>query len=200
MTGPTWAEEGDALVRGLAHALSNRVAALSLAADDLADESPDVAAEARARLAGEVERLATIDRLLKLVPGDRAARAQALLPGEVLADALALHAHHLELREVTLRGAADASAPPVRVPRALLLRALVLLLSAGRRAAGGGAVSVTMDGDASALRVVVSPAGDPGEAADLAAAIGGRIELAEGRATMSLPSLQAVRERERPSG
>lgn len=194
--GPSWAEEGDALVRGLAHALSNRVSALSMASDELLDEAPAVREEARERIATEVARLAALDRLLKLVPADRGARPQALLPAEVLADAVALHAHHLELRDVPIVEAVDPATPPVRVPRATLLRALVLLLSCGRRAAGGGGVVVRLGGDDSALRVAVAPAGDPGEAETLAASLDGRVERADGALTLVLPSLAALRARE----
>lgn len=194
--GPAWAEEGDALVRGLAHALSNRVAALSLAADDLHDEAAEVRQDARARIATEVERLAALDRLLKLVPAERAARPQALLPSEVLADALALHAHHPELRDVPIAHESTEAAPPVRVPRSTLLRLLVLLLSSARRAADGGGVSVRLNGDDAELRVTVAPAGEPGEATALAASLGGRVEREEAGLALVLPSLAALRARE----
>src|SRR5690349_22537714 len=63
----SWSELCDALVRGLAHALSNRVGAL-MALVDL--ESADLSPEERQLLPREIDRLQEINRMLKLLPAE----------------------------------------------------------------------------------------------------------------------------------
>ena len=197
-----WADESDAIVRGLAHALSNRILALGMAGESLDDPDERARADARAQVRVEAERLAQITRLLKLLPRDGQGRPQALQLAEVLADALALHAHHLELRDSPVSTAVAASALPVRVERWALLRALVLLVAAARRAARdatsrGGAVVISVEGSDEECWVrsegrLGAPGGD---LESLATAMGGRVE-SDGGLRLVLPSLAAVRRRE----
>lgn len=189
-----WAAEADALLRGLAHALSNRVAALTLASEEFGVSDADVVAEARARVDEEVARLREVDRLLKLLPADGRARRDPLLPAEVLADAVALHAHHLELRDVPIVIEASGEPTPVRVVRSTLLRTFCVLLSAARRASGGGAVTARLQASADEVRFECVPHGDAYGAAALATVIGGEMD----GATLVLPSLAALRASEGP--
>ncbi|HYD52685.1 MAG TPA: hypothetical protein VEA99_08660, partial [Gemmatimonadaceae bacterium] len=153
-----WAEESESILRGLAHALSNRAIALDLAGDALDDEEAEARAAATAQIRGESVRVAELTRLLKLLPREGLGRPQALQVSEVLADAVALHAHHLELRDLPLTTAIAAEALPVRVERWALLRALVLLIAMARRAAraegsAGGGVAIRVEGTEDETRV-----------------------------------------------
>jgi hypothetical protein len=118
---------------------------------------------------------------------------------DVLGDAVALHEHHLELREVPIRSEIQSDVLPVRVERWALLRALVLLLSAARRdGADRGGVSVQVGGDSE--EVWVASRAEPRDGDDLSALAeraGGRLDLADGELRLVLPSLLQLRERER---
>jgi C4-dicarboxylate-specific signal transduction histidine kinase len=199
----TWPEESEAIVRGLAHALSNRVVALGMAGESLDDPEDAVRAEARAQVRGEAERLAEVTRLLKLLPREGLGRPQALQISEVLSDALALQAHHLELRDLAVSTAVSATVLPVRVERWALLRALVLLIGEARRVAreradAAAPVVLTVDGTEDECWVVASAKGArPGvELAALAAEMGGRMADSPDEIGLVLPSLAAVRRRE----
>lgn len=201
-----WAEESEAIVRGLAHSLSNRVAALGLAGESLEDEEAEVRREATAQVQREAEQIAEISRLLKLLPRDGVGRPQALQLSEVLADAVALHGHHLELRGVALATSVSAGALPVRVDRWALLRALVLLISGVRRGAGadrrGEAISIFVEGTEmeSWIRTEDGDGQTSEELMALASAMGGRLERAGGEVRLVLPSLVALRQREKQGG
>jgi hypothetical protein len=209
---PRWEDEVEALVRGLAHALGNRLAVVALAVDELDDPEAEVAADARARLSRESGRVAEVNRLLRLLPRERGARAEALQLAEVLDDALALHRHHPERRDRAVTVTTDAGVLPVRVERWALLRALLLLLGAAADGATQGpALAVRVSGDASVVRVrVVGGSGkdDASRAEEMvslagtfADRCGGRIERDEdGAFALALPSLLELRRREREGG
>jgi len=205
-----WAEESEAIIRGLAHTLSNRAAALGLAGESLEDEEAEVRREASAQVQKEVEQIAEIARLLKLLPRDGVGRPQALQLSEVLADAVALHGHHLELRGITLATSVSASALPVRVDRWALLRALVLLIAGARRGAqteggeGGGGEAVTIFVEGTEMESWVRTESDGGTASEeleaLAGAMDGRVDRSAQGVRLVLPSLLALRQREQQRG
>lgn len=203
--GRGWAEESESIVRGLAHTLSNRVASLGLAGESLEDEALAVRAEATTQVQREVEQIAEVTRLLKLLPRDGVGRPQALQLSEVLADAIALHSHHLELRTIALATSVSASALPVRVDRWALLRALVLLIASARRGARtegrGEAVTLFVEGTEAESWVRTEGGGEDvaEELRALAAAMEGRLDAADDGLRIVLPSLLALRQREQRS-
>jgi signal transduction histidine kinase len=198
----SWTEEGDALVRGLAHTLSNRVAALGFTAESLGFDDAGSPEELRQDLGKELRRLGDLTRLFKLLPREGIGRQEALQVADVLADAMALHEHHLELRDIPIRSEIQADVLPVRVERWALLRALVLLLSAARRMAGvpadRGGVTASVGGDQGEVWVVVTAAAaDTNELRALAERIGGRLDSGGSELRLVMPSLLRVRDRER---
>lgn len=204
--GPVWHEEIDALIRGIAHALSNRAAALSLAAESVDDADPELRTESRERLTSEVARLGEVTELLKLLPMEGVGRPEAFQVDEVVASAVALHRHHLGLRAVPLDVVVGENVPPVRVERRILLRALVLLLSAARRAAQTRDETVRLSIDGAADRVSIgttTPVSSVGrELEQLASRMGGLAVGGPAGLRMEIPSLAALRAREaqtRPS-
>jgi len=155
---PDWQAELEALVRGISHAISNRLLSIGVLVE-LGPERPDDGIGLRQ----ELDRLRDANRLLKLVVADLSPRPEAVELAVLLEEALTLHATRIDLRSVRATLAPVPELPPVHAPRAALLRLLVLLLAdAGRAAARAnqGAVTVEVSGDARAVRVACVPTGD----------------------------------------
>jgi hypothetical protein len=206
-----WLTIHDQLLRGVTHALSNRVAAASVSASVLALGAP---AEVAAGVRAEVDGLEALLRLLRQLPRRDGAPPEPVLPGDVVRSALALFAHHPEWHEVPCRVALDASAEPAwGDPDALCHALLVALAGAGAAAAGGSplgarAIAVTVDGDEAAVRFTVAAAGGAADAdgtggdaarADVAAiawllaAHGGEAVALPHGCVITVPSLRSVR-------
>lgn len=145
-----WSQLLDALLQGVGHALSNRIGALIAIADLAAEEGTSTAG-----LSEEIERLLELNRLLKLLPAESSARSEAILPADVLTDALALMAFHPHALELTWYKRVSNN-QPVRAPRNGLLRAQLLLLDAARGQAeltGVTTADVIIAGDESLLTI-----------------------------------------------
>lgn len=191
-----WLQLQDDLLRGLAHALGNRVGTVTGVADLLgvsAAPSPRMIAALRA----EADRLEGVLRLLRALPGGRGAEApEPVLVAEALAEAEALAAHHPAWRDgVAVERALAAGV--VHAPPGALLRALCLLLVA---AAEAGAVTVAATPAADGGGTIVTVRGAGGEpvpalaAPDLAALAwllggvpGGTVEGIPGGAALRFP-------------
>jgi signal transduction histidine kinase len=147
VTENLWAAEQGALLRGLAHALSNRVGTVVAVAGMLAPGG-----EAPAALVGmlreEGDRLEALLRLVRLLaesaPDDEPPEPIHL--PDLVREVVELHAHHPELRDVPVTVTPDPEAPPVRAPLVALRRTLLLALSAAKRDADAARVAWTTDG------------------------------------------------------
>lgn len=213
-----WLEVHDAVLGGLNHALSNRVAAASaLAAVTEPDEPPG--AEIASSLVTEAASLEALLRLYRRLPRAAGGKAVPLQVGEVLPVAAQLYGHGASrAREAPCTLAVDAGVLPVVAPEDALTHALVALLySAGRWALGAerGSTTAHVAGTAEIVVVTVTGTRDAGaallpgaDAAPLAAAPvarwllrGAEAELVdEGdgggvRYTLRMPTLLAVRAR-----
>jgi hypothetical protein len=197
-----WQLVGDAVLRGINHALANRVTALAaLTASAFPDEPPG--AELVDALALEVERLEELLRLLRLLPAGRdGGGAELVLVADALADAEALHAHHTGLAESLCDVQGDRAALlPVVAPIPGLVQALVLLLGAvGMAHRGGGRPVVRLTGSERFVRL--AGAADGGSAAVVAGlerlleGAGAAVRLHEGgELVVELPTLVEVRAR-----
>lgn len=124
-----WQTARDAVLRGLVHALSNRVGTVVAAGGLLEAGSAEVAGRV---LGGEAERLEALLAQFRLITsdpfGDEAA-PEPLILGEVVGDAITLHAYAAEARGAAVTSAGVDAAPPVLVSRAGLLHALLVLLA-----------------------------------------------------------------------
>lgn len=208
-----WTDLVDGLLRGLGHALSNRVAGIAALVDIAADgeSSAESDAEMRELMSGELDRLQSLNRLVKLLPRERMPLAEATVVSDVAADAVAVLALLPAARSTQWEVRVDAAAQPVRVERWVLLRALVLAAAgclAGQEAMRGrGTLHVT--GDEERTRIVANAAGDGGGAGlgaewrpgttlrELTERLGAEITRSANGITIALPTLQAVRRRER---
>jgi hypothetical protein len=196
--GDDWRTISEELLQGLVHALNNRVAALSAFVElaRLGDEDGDPLTV----LPEEIAHLHRVNALFALLP-ERRSEPEAVELRAVLDDAIRLHEHHPRLRggqvDVALEGAPDA----VRAPRWALLRATVMLVHAAKREADsvrGRVAVVRVRGDDDAVAVHVATSATP--SADLvayAARCGGSVERMNEELVLTLPSLRALRRRER---
>lgn len=167
--GGRWQALQDELLRGLTHALSNRVATLSAAAYML--EYGDITpTQAAATVQVESERLDEVLQLLRRLPAREQAEPEPVAPADLVADAVALHAFHCDLRDVPVDIRVAPDVLPVLVEPHALRQALLLALSLAKRTTLDSAC-VEVAGDADTVRILVratrgdSRAGPPDGAA-----------------------------------
>ncbi|MDQ6612416.1 MAG: hypothetical protein M3Y64_08280, partial [Gemmatimonadota bacterium] len=102
-----WLAVHDELLRGITHALSNRIATVS--ASSYLFEQGDVQIEhVSDALRVEAERLEKLLQQLRLLPGRPDAMPEPLTANDACAAAAALHAHHLELGDCACDITVDA--------------------------------------------------------------------------------------------
>lgn len=129
-----------AMLRGLSHTLSNRVAAL-IALGEAFEPGRPADAELVAALRQESGRLEELLRLQRLLGGSAHGGAHGgaepvHLP-DLLPDVVALHAQRSASRELPLDVTGDPAALPVRVRPSALVQALLALVTAGAESARG---------------------------------------------------------------
>jgi hypothetical protein len=194
-----WSAISNELLQGLIHALNNRMAALGALVElaRLGDEEGG----SLEGLADELTLLGNVNALFALLP-ERRSEPEALELSSALDDALRLHAHHPRLRRATCDVRSDDALSPVRAPRWALVRALVLLVHAVKRAGesaqerAGSSIHLLADGPDVVVRAEVP--GDPSdEFVALAGRCGGRVEHDVVVVTLRLPTLAELRRRER---
>ena len=192
-----WMVNVEAILRGVAHALNNRAAALSALAELSQEPTDDDPEATKSILNSELLRVSELARAVRLL-GPTRPGTEAFAPRDIVGDAIELLRLHSEQRERVI-SIDTSSAPPVRVPRWMFVRSLVALC-ASAAATGKAAhvqVSVTGDGD----WVVVRIDGVPASVAELspyttelARAMGG--DVLASAFGFRLPSLPALRQRE----
>src|SRR5476649_919601 len=185
-----WVELSDALMRGLVHALNNRVTAVSafLELAALGDEE----LTAQRVLPGELARLQQVNMLFRLLLTEELP-AEAMELSSVLDDALTLHSHHSRLREVRCDVVREGTILPIRVPRWALLRLLLLLLECAKQQVGDAdgkpAAAVHIGGHEHEIELTVFADCEPSRyAAEMAALCGATLEFAAGNVTARLPT------------
>jgi signal transduction histidine kinase len=156
----------DAILRGMAHALSNRVAALG-GINGLADPGEIWTERLSKALHDEARRLEDILRLMRLLPNDGRGEPGAIELQPLVPDVIALHAYQSALLQVECAAVYDRETMPVFANRPQLVHALLLAIEAAKRHAHarGGRVSVSYAGDADrvTIRVATEPAAAPGK-------------------------------------
>jgi len=157
----------DAILRGMAHALSNRVAALG-GINGLADPGEIWTERLSKALHDEARRLEDILRLMRLRPDDGRGEPGAIELQPLVPDVVALHAYQSALLQVECAAIYDRETMPVFANRPRLVHALLLAIDAAKRHAQskGGRVSVSYAGDAECvtIRVATEPSTAPGKA------------------------------------
>lgn len=199
-----WLPVQDALLRGLNHALSNRLSSLGAIAM-LVEGADRLDERMQAAFSADVEKLGDLLALYRLVPAEPTPRRDAARIGDALARARALLEHHPDCRNITFEVAAGAKdVEPVTLSGRDALRASVMLLLAAARGAGGaGAVraSVAMeDGVVQATarsprenEATIAGSHEAAALARFAANENGRVVHAPDSVTLALPGLGRTR-------
>jgi hypothetical protein len=185
-----WQHHLEAVMRGLAHALNNRAAALS-AVVELSREPDDDPAATREILQGEMDRVAELVRVVRAIGMPRS-EVEALDPADLVTDLQSILHLHSDMRDRAVQ--IDASgAPPVRAARWMLTRALVAVAATTAPPPGERSIAVKIAADGEWLTARTN-APRSIYMAELAAAMGGG-PLADGSG-FRIPTLEAVRRRE----
>lgn len=213
----TWFETIDAIIRGLGHSLNNRALALGATVESLDPRRP-LGEAITTGLTRETERLSEELRQLRALPFAASAEPMPLLIHDVLATAIQLHRTHASLGQVSVYLEGSSDAPPVLAPESSLVHATLVLLTALKgHAAPNGVVRIRYSGTAEQLVVQFEAQRDAADAPDgaggavlipptaLAAALLSGAQLAteqeigpaSARVTWVLPSLKAMRRRQR---
>jgi nitrogen-specific signal transduction histidine kinase len=129
-----WMSIHDELVRGVAHAMSNRVATLS-ANVWLMSQGGQRGTDVIATLQSEIERLEELLIQLRILPNGDAA-LEPLLAIDSARTAVSLHAHYGALRNRPCAIDDPGSIPPARAEPQALVHALLVAITAAREAAG----------------------------------------------------------------
>jgi hypothetical protein len=193
-----WALARDAALRGLVHALSNRVGTVAAVAGMLDGGPPPESVGTAARvLAGEGERLEALLAAFRLATADpfgADAAPEPLHVPELLGEVAALAGYALP--DAAFRVDAAADVRPAVASRAALAHALLALAYAGagggatlRAGAAGGAVAVEVAPDGGADAAPGALAGAVEAAAWLLAPSGGAAAARGGGAAVTAPAL-----------
>lgn len=197
-----WIDLTDALLRGAAHALSNRAGALSALRDlGTLDE------EGRDLLTGEIARLTRLIHLLRLVPAEPGALPEALDVAAIASDAVAVLALHPDSRELRWDARVDGVPQPIRAERWALLRCVLLMCAsalAGCIARGFRELRVTTSGDAEMTVVSLAVGEDQPTswkepspyARELATRMGGELSWTGAALELRVPTLAVTRAHE----
>jgi hypothetical protein len=191
-----WSRHVECVLRGLAHALNNRAAALS-AVVELSTEPAEEPPVIRAILDTELERVQALVRVVRSI-GTPSNAVEAFTPGDAAAEASAVLDLHADQRTGVV--SIDTSqGQPIRAPRWMFVRALIALATGmgnGTSGAQTGSLTVAVEGEwlVMSARGNGIPSAVPVLAADLARAMGG--EPLRDRYGVRVPTLAALRQRE----
>lgn len=199
-----WLVIHDELLRGITHALSNRIATLSAAAYLL--EHGDVPIEQTIQsLRTETERMDTVLQELRQLPERPGAEAEPMTVNDACATAVKVHAHHGEWRDFECDLEIDADVYPIWAePQNFTHALLVALTAAKRNAKTGSRVLIQASGDVNVVRIRIiarqpEAATDALSAVDAAAASwllgtnGGSARAVDFGCELEVPTLLAIR-------
>lgn len=195
-----WNGHVESVLRGIAHALNNRAAALS-AVIELTRDSSEEAGVIGSILGTELDRVADLVRAVRSIAPAKT-DTNAFTPEDVAAEAMAVLRLHVEQRQSHVTIDAQA-APPVRVPRWMFVRALIVLAATAGRTDAHAKVRINGAGDWLVTRV--DSANSPSQELtpfliEIARAMGGEpLSPPEGYG-FRVPTLAALRRREGREG
>jgi signal transduction histidine kinase len=129
-----WAIVSETLVRGIAHALSNRIATIGTIAELLRVGGDDP--QAMSEMLGiETERLEDLLEQMRAVASRSGGRMEALRLSDAVAGAMAIHSYHPERRTIAVTVEPGDESRPVLGDPLRLQRELLILLDAATHAA-----------------------------------------------------------------
>jgi len=167
-----WSSVSEALVRGMAHALSNRIATIGTIAELLRVSGDDPAAMSE-MLGVETQRLEDLLEQMRALSAQSSGRMEAMRLSDAVAGAMAMHSYHPERRSIAMTVEHGDESRPVLGDALLLQRELLLLLDAATRAAASHAsravrVRFGLLGSVGAVRVLVGDGAETGPLPDCA--------------------------------
>ncbi|MBK5186835.1 MAG: HAMP domain-containing histidine kinase [Gemmatimonadaceae bacterium] len=129
-----WSVVSESLVRGLAHALSNRIATIGTIAELLRVGGDDPTAMSE-MLAVETRRLEDLLEQMRVLSARHSGRLEAMRLSDAVAGAMAMHGYHPERRAIAVTIEPGDESRPVLGDALRLQREIVLLLDAATHAA-----------------------------------------------------------------
>jgi hypothetical protein len=129
-----WGSVSETLVRGIAHALSNRIATIGTIAELLRVGGDDPLAMSE-MLGIETERLEDLLEQMRALSARSSGRMEAMRLSDAVAGAMALHSYHPERRAIAVTVEPGDESRPVLGDPLLLQRELLILLDAATHAA-----------------------------------------------------------------
>jgi hypothetical protein len=200
-----WLELVDQALKGLHHALNNRIGSLSALVElfQMGDLPPD--GSGFESLSSDLTRLEDCNRMVRLLCRDGMAGEEPLILDDVLADVFAIHRFLHEVRDLQVTMVPTRYVEPVRVERWALIRVLTLLLSDAKRLAhdSNSAVRAVTESDEQWVHVELRvgsplvaevPRGAPGRYVDVVASrFGGTVNRKPGVVELRMPTLKSRR-------
>jgi hypothetical protein len=193
-----WNQTVESVMRGIAHALNNRAAALS-AVIELSRDPTDDPTVTGSILGSELERVQGLGNVIRSI-GQPRAGTEAFAPRDAADEAIEVLKLHAEQRDRTITIDAS-SAPPTRVPKWMFVRSLIALAIAGSRGllASTTNLRITVVEDGDSIVASVDGAYTPSTTAspymcELTRAMGG--EPLDKPLGFRVPTLTALRRRE----
>ncbi|MDQ2767003.1 MAG: hypothetical protein M3Y30_07580 [Gemmatimonadota bacterium] len=161
-----WSSVSEALVRGMAHALSNRIATIGTISELLRVGGDDPAAMSE-MLGVETRRLEDLLEQMRALSARNAGRMEAMRLSDAVAGAMAIHSYHPERRSIAVTVEPGDESRPVLGDALQLQRELLLLLDAATQAAlthASRAVRVRfgLQGRVGVVRVLVGAGAEAG--------------------------------------
>jgi signal transduction histidine kinase len=173
-----WSSVSEALVRGMAHALSNRIATIGTISELLRVSADDPAAMSE-MLGIETRRLEDLLEQMRALSARHSGRMEAMRLSDAVAGAMAMHGYHPERRTISVTVEPGDESRPVLGDALRLQRELLLLLDAATQAALSQAsravrVRFGLQGSVGVVRVLIGDGAEVGALPDCAP---GRIAL-----------------------
>jgi C4-dicarboxylate-specific signal transduction histidine kinase len=170
-----WSEVSETLVRGLAHALSNRISTIGTIAELLRVDGDDPVAMSE-MLGVETRRLEDLLEQMRALSSRSAGRLDAMRLTDAVAGAMSLHSYHPERRAIAITVEPGDESRPVLGDEIRLQRELLILLDAATTAALAHAsralrVRFGLQGRVGVVRLLVGDATAAGALPECAGAI-----------------------------
>ncbi len=135
-----WLTIHDDLLRGMTHALSNRVATIMAAATLL--ELTGSSSQTSATLRSESERLETLLHTMRQLPRRRGQPLEPIMPEDIVRAAIGMHEHHPDGREAACTVHLEGDVQPAWAEPGDLQLAIAAALGSAKRLAGAAGSAV----------------------------------------------------------
>jgi len=191
--GDQWLRVNEKVLKGLKNQLTNRLAALE-AVTQLFEPGETTDRQLVDTLAREVERVATLLRLYRMIPAEPTAAPEAVRVQDIIPSVLELHTYHADLRGVACLLGEVSDPQPVCVRPSALLRSLLVLLesAAGHTSRTGSGLPILLSYRGTATTVTISIEAPSPNAESLFAGSGSLIDAVRSAIAHASGSIEAA--------